>query len=160
MIWPLPNKDYPIPVGEDPGAFGAQRYKYIHPGVDLYCEPGDEIRAVEDGVVVFIDAFTGTKAGSPWWNDTDGILVEGQLRTICYGEVRPMVKVGDKITEGQVIATAATVMKEYKGNPMTMLHFELYKKGTVEPEHWLEKDNKPDNLQDPTELLIDLCNDN
>ena len=28
--WPLATRDYPIPTNDDPGAFGVQRWKYIH----------------------------------------------------------------------------------------------------------------------------------
>ena len=156
LIWPLQTHEYPIPQGNDPGAFGVQRRGYIHSGVDLYCEPGTEVYAMEDGVVVSVEDFTGSKNGSPWWNDTQGILIKGETGVICYGEVDPLVKIGDEVKQGQMIAKVLTVMKKYKGNPMTMLHFELYNHETKTAAEWIKKEERPDNLLDPTPMLLKL----
>lgn len=47
-----------IPIAPHPGGFGTVRTKHIHEGVDLYCEPGTKIRAVEAGTVVAVVPFT------------------------------------------------------------------------------------------------------
>lgn len=154
LIWPLATADYPVPTGNDPGAFGVKRRGYIHTGVDLYCEPETDVYAIEDGIVVEIERFTGAEVQSSWWNDTDAILIEGESGVICYGEVRPLVSVGDKVKQGQLIAKVITVLKTYKGNPMTMLHFELHKHGTIKTVDWYE--NKPESLLNPTEMLISI----
>jgi len=153
LAWPLATKDYPIPVNNEPGTFGYQRRGYVHSGVDLYCEPDTEVLAIEDGIVVTVLDFTGSKVGTSWWNDTQAILIEGKSGVINYGEVKPLVEPGDKIKQGQVIAKVVTVMKRYKGNPMTMLHFEFYDHGVKDRLRWEKMENKPKKLLDPTDLL-------
>ena len=109
--WPLPVRPE-IPTGDHPGSFGAVRKHDVHTGVDLYCDPGTEVYAVEDGVVVEIEDFTGPKAESPWWHETQAILVEGESGVVLYGEVEALVEVGDKITTGQVVGKVKTVLKK------------------------------------------------
>lgn len=46
------------------GVFGAVRKYDIHTGIDLYCESGDHVYAIEDGIVVNVCHFTGPKVGS------------------------------------------------------------------------------------------------
>lgn len=110
------------------GQFGAVRKYDIHTGIDLYCEEGSIVSALEDGIVVAVEDFTGTKANSPWWNDTKAVLVEGKSGVICYGEIEPCVNVGDLIWAGDTIGK---VLKKNKGRPTTMLHLELYEKGRL-----------------------------
>ena len=66
-LWPLKATTPMFP--DEPGWFGAVRKSDIHTGIDLYCEQGTQIVAVEDGVVVHIEGFTGPNADdpSPWW---------------------------------------------------------------------------------------------
>lgn len=152
-----------IPVENHPGSFAFKRKNHIHEGVDLYCENGDEVFAIESGIVVNINHFTGEFIKSPWWNNTKCIMVEGSSGVFNYGELMPLenLKIGDKITEGQLIGHVTTVLKENKGRPMNMLHLELYQHGTNE--HLLSWDldmPKPDNLLDPTSILVELANQN
>ena len=53
--------------------------------------------------MVAIEAFTGPGAGSPWWHDTEAVLVEGESGVVLYGELVPCVKVGDEVVAGQVV---------------------------------------------------------
>lgn len=142
-----------IPEKDHPGAFGSKRKFDTHTGVDLYCDENTSVLAVESGYVINIENFTGSKAESPWWNDTKAILIEGKSGVVLYGEIEPIVglPIGDRVNGGQVIGKVKTVLKKDKGLPMTMLHFELYKYGTIQSEWWREE--KPDNLLDPTEKL-------
>lgn len=151
MTFPLKNYTWP---GKE-GKFGAIRKYDIHTGVDLYCEPDENVYAIEDGVVVAVEDFTGPKAGLPWWNDTQAVLVEGRSGVFCYGEISTNHKVGQKIKEGDNIGTVLTVLKKDKGKPMTMLHMELYKHGTVESVVWELGKRKPKGLWDPTCILRD-----
>lgn len=134
------------------GSFGFKRKHDIHTGVDLYCDHGTEIFAIEDGKVVSIVEFTGTKAESPWWNNTMAIMIEGASGVILYGEVYPHVCVGEKIKSGDMIGRVVRVLKEDKGKPTAMLHLELYKRGTTEPVWWHLGEEKPSNLLDCTFL--------
>lgn len=157
ILWPLLNSLPEVPVGEHAGAFGAIRKYDIHTGVDLYCEPGTEVVAVESGEVVNVEIFTGPKANSPWWNETYAVWVYNSLmdRTIVYGEVIPEENIiGSHINSGSKIGRVRTVLKKDKGLPMTMLHFEMYSGVPKETCWWKLNEPKPEQLLDPTQLLI------
>jgi len=141
------------------GRFGAVRKFDVHTGVDLYCEPGATVLALENGLVVDIIDFTGPEAGSPWWNATKAILVEGQMGCILYGEVSASVVVGQRVQAGEAIGEVVTVLKKNKGLPMTMLHLELYPNGWRTAVEWPLGEPKPDVLHDPTALLLLPCAD-
>ena len=152
--WPLPGADRYTSYAGD---FGVSRKYCVHTGVDCYCEPQQNVVAVEDGEVVAIEEFTGEHANppSPWWNNTKAILVEGESGVVVYGEIKPLetIKIGKKIRKGQNIGNVITVLKKDKGLPMTMLHLELYKSGTRETAIWNLNESQPDNLLNPSEKL-------
>lgn len=143
---------FPYPEGHD-GAFSTKRRFDIHTGVDLYCTVGDEVRACEGGRVVGSFLFTGPKAQSPWWNDTYCVLVEGPSGVICYGEVCTDRYIGDEVWAGDHIGSVLQVRKTARGKPMTMLHLELYCKGTRDVVWWHHDQPQPSELRDPTEWL-------
>lgn len=148
-----------IPVGNHPGAFGVQRKNHIHEGVDLYCEDGDEVCAMFDGQVVYIGHFTGTKAGSPWWNDTQCIMIAHLGKRFClnYGEIAvdASLRVGDVVQQGQSLGHVVTVLRVDKGRPMSMLHLEQYTTVTKRPiPEWRIGDSRPGCLLDPTPMLL------
>lgn len=155
ISWPLNLLPMEIPQGDHPGAFGSVRKFDVHTGIDLYCPEGTEIVAMEFGVVVAIEVFTGpnTNPPSPWWNETFAVLVEGPSGVILYGEMLPCVLKGDVVTRGQVIGNVKTVLKKDKGEPMTMLHLEHYAYGVREGVWWKLGEDKPDTLYDPYPLL-------
>jgi murein DD-endopeptidase MepM/ murein hydrolase activator NlpD len=154
-VWLPPIKNLQIPNKDAPGAFGAIRKFDIHTGVDLYCTEGTLVYAVEDGTVVQYGPFTGPKVGSPWWLDTDFIMIEGSSGVVCYGEIelREDLKIGSRINAGDIIGTVKRVLINDKGFPTTMLHLELYKQGTRVPVVWSHFEEKPECLLDPTYLL-------
>lgn len=154
MIFPvLPLVE--IPVTPHPGSFGAVRKFDIHTGVDLYVPEGTEVYAMEAGQVISIENFTGPKAGSPWWLDTQAILIEGASGVLLYGEVDASVQVGDQVTEGQLLGRVKRVLIKDKGKPVTMLHFERYEPWVRYSVFWGLTDPKmPKGLLDPTDLLL------
>lgn len=111
--------------------FGAYRKHDVHTGVDLFCEPGTPVYAIEKGVITDISWFTGALVDMPWWNDTKALAIEGKTGVFNYGEIEPLstLKKGDKVKEGDLLGHVVTVLKVNKGLPMTMLHLELYSKG-------------------------------
>lgn len=151
--WPLWCGDAGLP--DAPGQFGVVRKHDIHTGVDLYTYPGMPVLPVEDGVVVAIEDFTGPQAGSPWWNETQAVLVEGASGVVCYGELSPLrdLTVGDLVGVESCLGCVKTVLRKDKGRPMTMLHLELYKKGQRETAWWRHGEPCPDGLLDPTPFL-------
>lgn len=151
--WPLARRLHPVPASPSQGAFGALRRHDVHTGVDLYAEPGDAVFAVEAGVVVAIEEFTGARAGSPWWHDTLAVLIEGPSGVVLYGELAPAVAVGARVARGELVGRVLTVLKNNKGLPMTMLHLELYEQGTRTSVWWHHDEPKPSGLRDPSDSL-------
>lgn len=147
----------PVPVGPDhPGAFGVNRHQHVHTGVDLYTPHGSPVRAIETGKVISIAWFTGPSINMPWWNDTRAVYIEGETGVFNYGEIQelPEIKVGDPIKEGQFIGSVLTVLKKFKGRPMSMLHVELYDHGYTDTwGEWKIGEPKPEHLKDPTDCF-------
>lgn len=149
-----------IPIVNHPGSFGFKRANHIHEGVDLYAENGDAVYSIKNGTIIGIFPFTGEIANSNWWNDTWCVLVDHGDFILNYGEIIPSenLKVGLVIHEGDVVGYIEQVLKVNKGRPMSMLHLEMYKKGTVKPiSEWSLNSNKPADLLDPTGLLLSLA---
>jgi murein DD-endopeptidase MepM/ murein hydrolase activator NlpD len=157
MTQPLKEYKYNLPTTDEPGSFGYIRRYDIHTGVDMYCSENDEVFAIEDGVVINIEKFTGESAGSPWWNDTQSILIEGNSGVILYGEIEVSsdITIGSDIKEGDLLGVVKTVLKRDKGKtPLNMLHMELYKKGTTESVWWDLNSDKPENLLNVNDVLM------
>jgi len=157
MKWPLKNKIKNIPEVGAVGDFASKRSFYYHPGIDLYCNLNDEVVAIEDGIVVNIEQFTGTNADptSPWWNDTWAILIEGNSGAIGYCELKPLDHIvkNYKVAEGEVIGSIIPVLKKDKGNGTTMLHLEQYTVGARTHATWKHDEPIPSDLVNPRPLL-------
>lgn len=153
MTFPLNNYKYQIPGPNNRGGFGFKRKYDTHTGVDLYCEDGAEVYAIESGEVCDIVKFTGFDE-SPWWEDTWAVVIKGKNGYILYGEIQlhPGLYPGLKIPEGLLIGNVKRVLKKDKGiNPTSMLHMELYS-SYAEPVWW-KTEQKPSGLEDITYLL-------
>lgn len=163
MKWPLLNKMPAIPEEGAVGDFAFRRSFYYHPGVDVYCDFGQEIQAIENGIVVHIENFTGPNAEppSPWWLDTQSILIEGKSGVIGYCEIKPLlqIKIGAVVKEGDLIATVVPVLKKDKSNGTTMLHFEHYIPGTEHHVTWLLDTTRPKELLNSRFLLESILNE-
>jgi murein DD-endopeptidase MepM/ murein hydrolase activator NlpD len=161
--WRFPLRDCAgIPINRHPGAFGCVRKRDVHTGVDLYCRENEPVFAVEEGVVVAVEDFTGPKAASPWWNDTQALLVEGSSGVVCYGEVciNEGISAGVRIEAGQEIGHVIGVLRAIQARPdipghsCFMLHLELYRHGTRAAVWWQLDEPRPANLLDPTPYLL------
>lgn len=152
-----------IPILPHPGAFSCVRRHHQHEGIDLYANDGDQVLSIENGIVIDIFPFTGEHVGTSWWNNTWAILIESEIGVINYGEVIPIntLKIGDKIKSGEVIGNIRTVLRKDKGRPMSMLHLELYESGTKKAiSSWNLDQEKPIELKDPTNLLLEIAKQN
>ena len=106
--WPLPASGasplWTWPVSPRPDVerhFEAppQRWLPGHRGVDLHAPPGTPVRAPQSGVVSF-----------------SGVVVDREVVTVDHGEghrssfepVSPVVRRGDRVVRGQVVATVAS----------------------------------------------------
>jgi N-acetyl-gamma-glutamyl-phosphate reductase len=146
-----------LPLGGHPGAFGVVRRNHIHEGVDLYGQPGDAVLAMEAGIVICQYPFTGAAAGSPWWEDTACLMVQGASGVLNYGEITVGAGMhpGRAVCAGEQLGVLARVLRNDKGRPMTMLHLERYITGTREPiREWTSDEPQPQSLCDPSALLV------
>lgn len=153
----LPEFSTFIPMSGHPGSYAFRRKNHIHEGVDLYCPEGTRVAAVETGEVVAVIPFTGPRGASPWWEDTDAVLVEGESGVVVYGEVESGVKVGTRYLKGDKIGWVKRVLKVDKGRPMSMLHLELHDHGTRDAPEWPVNGPKPATLRDPTPYLLEMA---
>lgn len=152
--WLFPLKGDKIMLPDAKGSFGYTRKNHTHEGVDLYGYEGQEVYAVEDGVVVGLEWFTGEKCAhspSPWWNNTQALLVKGASGVVLYGEISVTKSIGDTVFVGEVIGSLVRVLKKDKGRPTTMLHIELHESSCIKSEAW--DGMKPKTLRDPTKCL-------
>lgn len=147
------NKEIIISEIPDHGRFGIVRKHDTHTGIDLYCDEGETVLVMEDGIIINIGKFTGPEVGSPWWNDTYAVTIESKSGVILYGELsKPWVYKGMEVKTGNSIGKVKQVLKVDKGLPMTMLHLELYKHGYKGLGEWWT-DEKPEELLNIEEIL-------
>lgn len=150
-----------IPVGTHPGAFGTDRKHGKHTGVDLYTFDYEPVRAMNDGVVMSVEDFTGKGDGSTWWEDTRCVLVQHWFGVVCYGEINAGVRVGQILKRRQRIGMVKRVLKPGKerpdipGHSLSMLHVELYADGTKKASNTWAKDHEM--LIDPTPMILDAA---
>lgn len=162
--WQFPIKNCTgIPVESHPGAFGVCRKHSHHTGVDLYTVEGEEVHAMEGGVIISREHFTGPQDTSPWWNNTDAIVVEGASGVVCYGEIEvyPKYVPGYRVKRGEIIGRVIPVLPEGKerpdipGHSRSMLHIELYTPiRRVCSNTWALDQPKHNYLLDPTPRLL------
>lgn len=148
-----------VPQGDHPGAFGVKRKHHTHEGVDLYCDQGEAIFAVQTGRVICIMPFTGPAAGSPWWLPTDAVFVQGSSGIVVYGEVVAKCVEGQFIARGELVARARRVLVNDKGLPTTMLHLELRDPrfpAAFCPFDWANGAQQPEWLRNPTQHLLEI----
>tara|TARA_R100000656_G_scaffold104176_2_gene76298 strand:+ start:22014 stop:22529 length:516 start_codon:yes stop_codon:yes gene_type:complete len=147
------------------GHFKARRGRYYHTGVDLYTSPDAPVHAMADGVVVGVEKFTGPDQ-HPGWRETMAVLVLHPFSwvdlapgVVVYGEVDPMVVVGDPVTAGQQIATVTPVLAsgqerpDIEGHSRWMLHLEFHAEDVRHTYDWLVAEPEPSTLRDPYQLL-------
>lgn len=162
-----------IPV-KGQGSFWENRGDRFHCGIDLYSEKGEQIYALNDGLVVAVEIMTHPDKAH-YWNITYQVVVKSDTYYIKYGEViNPTVIVGDYIRKGQAVASVGQVLdagKIKKSDPEyiqklkygknAMLHLECWKKDPVIVHdkylggNWFDI-HKPINLMNPLFLLRNL----
>lgn len=152
------SKRVEIPFGNHVGAFGYERRFDVHKGIDLYANEGDEVYAVEDGIVTNIRHFTGEVIGTPWWNNTDAISISGWSGNVVYGEleVDQSMSMGKEVRAGDKIGVIRTVLKKDKGRPTSMLHLAVHKHGVQTSGVWEIGKPCPSDLIDPAVFLSPL----
>lgn len=120
-----------------------------HAAVDLIAFPGDEIVAVDDGIV------QGPAGG---YVGLGALVVEHAGITIVYAEmdVDASLKPGDKVHAGQKLGVTATSQSSATAPKSSMLHFETWEPGTqiTQFQAWYVGAPAPTGLLDPTVFLL------
>ncbi len=159
-----------LPINAHPGAFGNARKYNFHEGIDLYGKEGDWVYAINDGVVVSNERFTGTSVGHPWWLETDAVTIKSNTEYYVYGELKSDLKVGDTVKAGSKIGELVPVLTPDKirsyipQHSNVMLHLEKWDINKYRPEigwsAWVTREGRPDYLLDPTVDLINILTKN
>jgi murein DD-endopeptidase MepM/ murein hydrolase activator NlpD len=101
LMWPLPQKYTTVSCGFGPRIHPVTGKAQFHLGIDIPAPYGTEIYAVNDGTVVEVS-----------YNYADGYYVTishgGGIASFYSHLSKYLVKVGDKVTRGQVIAYVGT----------------------------------------------------
>lgn len=150
-----------LPINSHPGAFGNARKFNFHEGIDLYGNEGDWVYAMNPGVVVSNERFTGPSVGHDWWLETDAVTIKSDTEYFVYGELKSDLKVGDVVQMGDKIGELVPVLPKEKirsyipQHSNVMLHLEKWNfkyPGQWKP--WKTRDDRPEWLEDPTNDLI------
>lgn len=135
-------------AGNPARSFGWKRTNdRYHVGIDIYGDPGDDVIAMENGMIVGIQGFLGP---------TKAMLVEGESGlVVLYGEITDQswtklgLKKGSFVEKGQKIATVG--LNDAGGG---MLHLETYKKGTKQNIQWKQSVKPDSRILNPTKYLL------
>jgi len=158
-----------IPINQHPGAFGALRHSSHdgrltqHTGVDIYCERSSAVLAVESGLVIGREMFTGAEVGSPEYYPTQALLVAGESGVVCYGEMAldPDLIPDTWVNAGRVIGRVAQVLPDERyradvpGHSTSMLHLELYGRHAKTASTSWQQGVEELGMTDPTPYLIE-----
>lgn len=168
--WPLVSKLEPVVsyrtqtpykgktvIGAEGRTFGYNRINYStgestrhHVGIDLFAKFKDPVVAIQKGIIIKFSPFCCGKHKTTW-----ALIVDHGDIVINYGEVDKNLPtgmgVGTKIEPGQIIAY---VGKNPKGS--SMLHFEMYRKGTKHAVQWFRGKKTPPEILNPTQYLLHL----
>lgn len=121
---------YPLPGAKVISPYGSRGGRR-HTGVDLKTRPNDEIRAAFDGEVVFSGRFSG-------YGNLVRIKHRNGLETYYSHNSKNMVKVGDVVTAGQVVALTGQTGRATTPH----LHFETRVNGQpVNPNTYFDHGN-------------------
>jgi murein DD-endopeptidase MepM/ murein hydrolase activator NlpD len=145
-VWPLPTIEKSV-ASTGRKAFKASRGDRWHAGIDIIAPVGTKVVATEDGKVVNYFRFTKP----PKYNTTYCLIIQHNSGHVAnYGEIqKAYVKIGAEVKAGQEIAEIGQV--GLKGS--SMLHFELYKKGTKVSHRWYKAKSQPAPLINPENYL-------
>jgi hypothetical protein len=160
-----PQYDKGLPINAHPGAFGNARKFNFHEGIDLYGQEGQTVYAINPGVIVSNEMFTGPEVGHDWWLSTDAVTVRSETEYFVYGELKSDLRVGDEVRSGSIIGNLVPVLPPEKirsyipRHSNVMLHLEKWN-FKYNPDTgwkpWLTREDRPEWLEDPTPDLIEI----
>lgn len=114
------------------GYFGAPRGDRQHKGVDLECDPGQQVRSPISGTLV--------RVAYPYQGDTSlaGVVVASGRITVKMFYMQPDTKkIGKRVDAGEVIGTAQDVRTRYGYDSGLLPHIHL-EIAEVDPLYFLD----------------------
>jgi hypothetical protein len=152
-MFPLKKYKHRLPSPfETAAGFGYSQKNGKHQsGIELYCDEGQEVFAIEESDIIDMFLSTGYGAETPWFQNTYTLLLEGNSGVINYSciLIDHDVKFGKTIKEGQLIGR----IKKLMDISIPSLYIGLYYNGVEEPIEWNRGEVKPTELLDPTDML-------
>ena len=106
-----------------------------HGGIDFYIKPGSPIIAAADGKVYGVknkDKCVGKQFAIYFGESRDGIKLYATHMHV--GKI--LVKKGDEVKRGQIVAEAGELVKTSCGGGMEHLHFHMSKRKGTDPNSW------------------------
>lgn len=161
---PLPNFSWSLPIGKyHSSGFGSRKSNgKFHTGVDIQCEPEQQVVSMEYGVVVDIQPFIKAKESNNV-RKTKTIFVEGATGVIVYGNViyDSNLEIDQEVEAGQPIGKTVNIYRN-KSNKHNVcyLHIEWYEPGTRKRVNWNPNYPKPEHLWDPSTKLLNIKKEN
>jgi murein DD-endopeptidase MepM/ murein hydrolase activator NlpD len=148
-VWPIRPKRVDKQGHWSMSGFGASRKRAdgsprLHAGIDMLCYPGDEIVAIEDGVVLHM--VSGFAIG----NGLQAVAVDHGDWQAIYAEIRVTVKPGQTVSAGDQLGRA-----DRNGDGNTMLHLEAWERAPKGFTQW-SPSYRPPGLLDITTFLQGL----
>lgn len=133
--------------------FGVERGRTFHKGVDLAAPENTPILAVADGVVEVVGSERDTlgKSLGNYVIISHGMYKNRTCRTVYAHANRVLVRAGERVRKGQVIARVGNTGRSHGGNGGHHLHLELwYGDDCVDPWPVLEskRPTRDENLAD------------
>jgi murein DD-endopeptidase MepM/ murein hydrolase activator NlpD len=117
---PGPVLQWPVAGREILSRFGEQRRTHVHAGLDINGKRGEPVFSAADGTVTYSGAMRG-------YGKTVVIDHGDGLKTLYGHNTALLVKVGDKVSQGQPIARVGRT-----GNASTdHVHFEVHRDGVA-----------------------------
>jgi murein hydrolase activator len=127
LPWPVEKGIISSTFGEHPHPV-LKNVKVRNNGIDILTEPGNEARAIFNGVV--------TRVMNVPNNNNVVIIRHGEFLTVYSNLDQVYVKIGEKVATKQKIGTVFT----NKADSKTELHFEVWQSKTLlDPEIWLAR---------------------
>jgi len=101
------------------GHWQANRGDRRHKGIDLLCDPGQDILSPIKG---FVTRVAYPYADDPSWK---GIVIQGDWCRIKMYYLDPFVRIGRQVTQGEVIGKAQNISLRYGGDMRAHVHLEF-----------------------------------
>lgn len=138
------------PKFQSPQDFGYPGFGKYSTGIDLECSENTQVQSMEDGIITNIKNYSGMNSDNPWWHPTKSVFIEGASGVIVYSGISPQqsIMVGNFLNEGDIIGIVKSIAKN-----KTYLNLQNYSFGEQDFINWKFKNEQPENIYNPRNLI-------